>query len=154
MNDDIEIIEESWLDRMVGQALQPHTGAVGARLWYAGSERIQHAGITNLPIGPSHKLITFLDDRDYYYGHNRVSYDMAGVTGACLLVAKDRYEQVGGMDETMAVSYNDVDLCFKLLEAGYYNVLRNDAVLYHHESLSRGLDEQDGENRYFDQFYQ
>lgn len=145
LNDDIEIIEESWLDRMVGQALQPHTGAVGARLWYAGSERIQHAGITNLPIGPSHKLITFLDDRDYYYGHNRVSYDMAGVTGACLLVAKDRYEQVGGMDETMAVSYNDVDLCFKLLEAGYYNVLRNDAVLYHHESLSRGLDEQDGE---------
>lgn len=143
LNDDMEIIEESWLDRMVGQAIQPHTGAVGARLWYAGSEHIQHAGITNLPIGPSHKLITFEDDRDYYYGHNRVSYDMAGVTGACLLVARDRYEQVGGMDETMAVSYNDVDLCFKLLEAGYYNVLRNDAVLYHHESLSRGLDEQD-----------
>lgn len=143
LNDDIEIIEESWLGRMVGQALQPHVGAVGARLWYAQTEKLQHAGITNLPIGPSHKLITFADDQNYYYGHNRVTYDMAGVTGACLLLCKSRFEEVGGMDETMAVAYNDVDLCFSLLEKGYYNVLRNDAVLYHHESMSRGLDEED-----------
>ncbi len=143
LNDDIEIIEQSWLYRMAGQALQPHAGAVGAKLWYAGTEQIQHVGITNLRIGPSHKLITFPDDRDYYYGRNRVTYDMAGVTGACLMVSREKYEQVGGMDETMAVAYNDVDFCFKLLEAGYYNVQRNDVVLYHHESLSRGLDEQD-----------
>lgn len=143
LNDDMEIVEQSWLYRMAGQALQPHVGAVGAKLWYAGTEQIQHVGITNLAIGPSHKLITFPDDRDYYYGRNRVTYDMAGVTGACLMVSREKYEQVGGMDETMPVAYNDVDFCFKLLEAGYYNVLRNDAVLYHHESLSRGLDEQD-----------
>lgn len=143
LNDDIEIIERSWLGRMVGQAMQPAAGAVGAKLWYAGTEQIQHAGITNLGIGPSHKLITFPDDRDYYYGHNRVTYDMIGVTAACLLVTKEKYEQTGGMDESMAVAYNDVDFCFKLAERGYYNVLRNDAVLYHHESLSRGLDEQD-----------
>lgn len=143
LNDDIEIIEKSWLGRMVGQAIQPATGAVGAKLWYAGTEQIQHAGITNLWIGPSHKLITFPDDQDYYYGHNRVTYDMIGVTAACLLVTREKYEQVGGMDESMAVAYNDVDFCFKLVEQGYYNVLRNDAVLYHHESLSRGLDEQD-----------
>lgn len=143
LNDDIEIIEKDWLGRMVGQAIQPHTGAVGARLWYADSRRIQHAGITNLRIGPSHKLVTFQDDRDYYYGRNRVVYNMIGVTAACLMVAKSKYEAVGGLDETMAVSYNDVEFCFKLSEAGYYNVLRNDVVLYHHESLSRGLDEFD-----------
>lgn len=143
LNDDIEIIEKSWLARMAGQAIQPATGAVGAKLWYAGTEQIQHTGITNLWIGPSHKLITFPDDQDYYYGHNRVTYDMIGVTAACLLVTKEKYEQVGGMDESMAVAYNDVDFCFRLVEKGYYNVLRNDAVLYHHESLSRGLDEQD-----------
>lgn len=143
LNDDIEIIEKNWLGRMVGQALQPHVGAVGAKLWYADTRQIQHAGITNLKIGPSHKLVTFQDDRDYYYGRNRVAYDMIGVTAACLMVSKAKYEEVGGLDETMAVSYNDVDFCFKLAEAGYYNVLRNDAVLYHHESLSRGLDEQD-----------
>lgn len=143
MNDDIEIIEHSWLRRMAGQALQPSTGAVGARLWYADTQNIQHAGITNMEIGPSHKLITFPDDRDYYYGRNRVVYDMIGVTAACLMISRKKYEEVGGLDETMAVAYNDVDFCFKLIEAGYYNVQRNDAVLYHHESLSRGLDEED-----------
>lgn len=143
LNDDIEIIERSWLRRMAGQALQPHTGAVGAKLWYAGTQNIQHAGITNLAIGPSHKLITFPDDRDYYYGRNRVAYNMIGVTAACLMVSRKKFEEVGGFDETMAVAYNDVDFCFKLTEAGYYNVQRNDAVLYHNESLSRGLDEQD-----------
>ncbi len=143
LNDDMEIIEHSWLRRMVGQALQPHVGAVGAKLWYAGTQDIQHVGITNMEIGPSHKLITFPDNRDYYYGRNRVIYNMAGVTAACLMVSREKYAQVGGFDETMAIAYNDVDLCFKLMEAGYYNVQRNDAVLYHHESLSRGLDEED-----------
>lgn len=143
MNDDIEIIERSWLERMAGQALQPHVGAVGAKLWYAGTQKIQHVGITNMQIGPSHKLVTFPDDRNYYYGRNRVVYNMIGVTGACLMVSREKYEEVGGFDETMAVAYNDVDFCFKLMETGYYNVQRNDAVLYHHESLSRGLDEQE-----------
>ena len=143
MNDDVEIIEHSWLRRMTGQALQPHVGAVGAKLWYADTQNIQHVGITNLQIGPSHKLITFPDDRDYYYGRNRVAYNMIGVTAACLMVSREKYTEVGGLDETMAVAYNDVDFCFKLVEAGYYNVQRNDVVLYHHESLSRGLDAQD-----------
>ena len=143
LNDDVEIIEKDWLRIMAGQAGQPHTGAVGAKLWYAGSDAIQHAGITNLNIGPSHKLITFPDDRNYYYGHNQVTYNMIGVTAACLMIERRKYLEAGGLDEAMKVAYNDVDLCFKLIEAGYYNVLRNDAILYHYESLSRGLDEQD-----------
>ena len=143
MNDDVEVIEHSWLRRMAGQALQPHVGAVGAKLWYAGTQKIQHAGITNMEIGPSHKLITFQDNRDYYYGRNRLTYDMAGVTAACLMVHRERYREVGGFDESMKIAYNDVDFCFRLSEAGYYNVQRSDAVLYHHESLSRGLDEAD-----------
>ena len=142
MNDDIEIIEGSWLERMAGQALLPHVGAVGAKLWYAGTENIQHAGVTNLKIGPSHKLITFPDEEDYYFGRNRVTYNVSAVTGACLMVSRKKYEAVGGLDESLPVAYNDVDFCFKLLEAGYVNVQRNDAILYHHESLSRGLDEQ------------
>lgn len=143
LNDDIEIIQKDWLRIMAGQAGQPNTGAVGAKLWYAGSDAIQHAGITNLAIGPSHKLITFPDDRCYYYGRNQVTYDVIGVTAACLLIERRKYREVGGFEESMKVAYNDVDFCFKLVEAGYYNVLRNDAVLYHNESLSRGLDEED-----------
>lgn len=143
LNDDIEIIEKDWLEIMLGQAAQPHVGAVGAKLWYADSDIIQHAGITNMGIGPSHKLASLIDDRCYYYGCNRLTYDMIGVTAACLLIGKKKYREAGGMDETMKVAYNDVDLCFRLIEAGYYNVLRNDAVLYHHESMSRGLDNDD-----------
>lgn len=143
LNDDIEIIEKDWLRIMAGQAAQPHAGAVGAKLWYAETENIQHTGITNLDIGPSHKLITFPDNKGYYYGRNQVTYDMIGVTAACLLVGREKFREAGGMNEEMKVSYNDVDFCFRLAEAGYYNVLRNDAVLYHHESLSRGLDEAD-----------
>lgn len=141
LNDDMEIIEENWLRILLGQALLPGTGAVGAKLWYPEEERIQHAGITNMHIGPSHKLVTFPDDRIYYYGHNAVTYDMIAVTAACLLVKRSIYREVGGLDEDMAVSYNDVDFCFKIVEAGYRNVVRNDAVLLHHESASRGLDE-------------
>lgn len=143
LNDDVEIIERSWLRRMAGQAIQPLTGAVGAKLWYADSFAIQHAGITSMEIGPSHKLVSCPDDRDYYYGRNRVVYDVIGVTGACLMVGRGKFREVGGFDETMPVAYNDVDLCFRLAEAGYYNVQRNDAVLYHYESLSRGQDVED-----------
>ncbi|MCH5253560.1 MAG: glycosyltransferase family 2 protein [Lachnospiraceae bacterium] len=142
LNDDIEIFQKDWLRVMAGQAAQPHVGAVGAKLWYADSDTIQHAGITNLRVGPSHKLTTFPDDRNYYYGRNLVTYDVIGVTAACLLIEKQKYLEAGGMEESIKVSYNDVDLCFKLIEAGYYNVLRNDAVLYHAESLSRGPDEE------------
>lgn len=141
LNDDVEIIERNWLRIMLGQALLPGTGAVGAKLWYPEKEKIQHAGVTNMHIGPSHKLTTFPDDRAYYYGHNTVTYDMIAVTAACLLVRKSVYEEAGGLDEEMAVAYNDVDFCFKLAEAGYRNVLRNDAVLLHHESASRGIDD-------------
>ncbi|MCH5255735.1 MAG: glycosyltransferase family 2 protein [Lachnospiraceae bacterium] len=143
LNDDIEIIHKDWLEIMLGQAMQPHTGAVGAKLWYAGSDMIQHVGITNMGVGPSHKLTSLIDDRCYYYGRNCLTYDMAGVTAACLMIDKKKYLEAGGMDESMKVAYNDVDLCFRLIEAGYYNVLRNDAVLYHHESMSRGLDQND-----------
>ncbi|MCM1541469.1 MAG: glycosyltransferase family 2 protein [Blautia sp.] len=145
LNDDIEIIQKDWLRIMLGQAMQPRTGAVGARLWYGDDGRIQHTGITNMGIGPSHKLASLADDRCYYYGRNWLTYDMAGVTAACLLIEKKKYLEAGGLDETMQVAYNDVDFCFKLLEKGYYNVLRNDAVLYHYESMSRGLDQDDGE---------
>ena len=66
--------------------------------------------------------------------------NVLAVTAACLLIKKSKYEEVGGLDESFAVAYNDVDLCMKLVEAGYYNVVRNDIKNYHHESVSRGDD--------------
>lgn len=140
LNDDMEIIEPLWLLRLFAKASLPHAGAVGAKLLYPGSDVIQHIGITNIKVGPVHKLLKQHDENCYYHGQNRHIYDMIGVTAACLLVAKSKFEEAGGLYEGMAVAYNDVDFCFALYDLGYYNILRNDVVLYHHESLSRGDD--------------
>ncbi len=99
--------------------------------------------VTNTISGPGHKLKLLDDKLSYYYGRNRFVYDMIGVTAACLLMRKDCFLAVGGLFEGLAVAYNDVDLCFRLHDKGLYNVQRNDVVLYHHESLSRGDDLKD-----------
>lgn len=143
LNDDMEAVDPSWLTRMAGQAALKHVGAVGAKLLYPDSTKIQHAGISNTISGPGHKLKLFDDSSSYYYGRNRFIYDMIGVTAACLLMRRDYYIAMGGLYEGLAVAYNDVDLCFRLCGKGLYNVMRNDVILYHHESLSRGDDMQD-----------
>lgn len=147
LNDDMEIVEPTWMTRMLGQASLSHVGAVGAKLYYPKNEqdqnmpyRIQHVGITNMGIGPAHKLAGLEDKGNLYHGHNLVTYNMLAVTAACLMVQKERFWEVGGFDEALAVAYNDVELCFKLYEKGYFNVQRNDVILLHHESLSRGHD--------------
>ena len=140
LNDDIEVAQDDWLSRLVGQAIQDNIGAVGAKLLYPGSARIQHDGVINRRNGPTH-ILQHQDDRNvHYYGRNRLDYDCFAVTGACLLVSAEHYRAVGKMDEELHVTYNDVDLCLKLLDQGLYNVIRNDVVLYHHESVSRGSD--------------
>lgn len=145
LNDDMEIIEPDWITKMFDKVVLPYAGAVGAKLIYPPSIRpegdiIQHAGITNLRIGPAHKLQFESDTKDHYFGRNRLCHNMMGVTGACLLVKKSVFEEVGGFDERLAVAFNDVDLCYSIYEKGYYNIERNDVRLYHHESLSRGND--------------
>lgn len=143
LNDDMEAIEDTWLTRMIGQASLPHVGAVGAKLLYPNTSLIQHAGVTNTCSGPGHKLKKLDDTTCYYYGRNKLIYDMLGVTAACLLMRKKLFVKLDGLYEGLPVAYNDVDLCFRVHENGFYNVQRNDVVLYHHESLSRGDDLQD-----------
>lgn len=140
LNDDIEVIDGEWLERMLGQAELVHAGAVGAKLLYPESENIQHVGVINIANGPSHAF-EGLNDRDiYYFGRNKLDYNYIAVTAACLMLSKKKFDEVGGFNEQLNVAYNDVDLCFKLIEAGYYNVVRTDVILYHYESYSRGND--------------
>lgn len=141
LNDDIEALESGWLQKMKALAEKPHVGAVGAKLYYPGGHKLQHLGVVNLAIGPGHCFLEQEDEGDLYYGRNRYNYNYLAVTAACLMVRKEVFDQVGGFDESLCVAYNDVDFCFSVYEAGYYNVLCNDAVLCHHESLSRGSDE-------------
>ena len=141
LNDDIEIMIPEWMEIMAGQALLPHAGAVGAKLYYPNSKTIQHAGITNMLVGPAHKMGGMPDEGSIYHARNLADYNVIAVTGACLAVDKQKFEAVGGFAEELPVAYNDVDLCFSLWEQGWYNVVRNDVTLYHHESVSRGTDE-------------
>lgn len=144
LNDDMEILEPDWMDLMAGKAYLPYAGAVGAKLLYPESGIIQHAGITNLRVGPAHKLQFLNDEEVLYFGMNRDVHNMLAVTGACLMVRKEVFDQAGGFCEDLAVAFNDVDLCYTIYEQGYYNIVRNDVAFYHHESLSRG---KDGESR-------
>lgn len=147
LNDDMEILQPGWLQKLLDKAELSYVGAVGAKLLYPETDLIQHAGITNLRVGPAHKLQFAHDSQNHYYGKNRGVHDVLGVTGACLLVSKAIFYQVDGFDENLAVAFNDVDLCYKIYEAGYYNVVRNDVILYHHESLSRGKDGESAEKQ-------
>lgn len=146
LNDDIEALESGWLQKMKALAEKPHVGAVGAKLYYPGGRKLQHLGVVNLAIGPGHCFLEQEDKGNLYYGRNRYNYNYLAVTAACLMVRKEVFAQVGGFDENLRVAYNDVDFCFSVYEAGYDNVLCNEAVLCHHESLSRGSDE-NGEKR-------
>lgn len=147
LNDDIEIIQHDWIERMLGHAQQKHVGAVGAKLLYPQSTIIQHGGVSNIVDGPSHDFISLDDSYPYYFGLNRVDMDRIAVTAACLMLSTEKFDLVGGFDETFPVAYNDVSLCFLLYEKGLYNVVRNDVVAYHYESLSRGNDLADENKR-------
>lgn len=140
LNDDIEAHGTVWLDKMKEKAACTYVGAVGLKLYYPGSQKIQHAGITNLPVGPVHKLQFAEDDKSYYFDRNRGSRNCMAVTGACLLIEAEKYWETGGFRTNLQVAYNDVELGFALHEAGYRNVVILDEYAYHHESLSRGDD--------------
>ena len=140
LNDDIEVFGTNWLSKMKEKAAQDYVGAVGLKLYYPKSKKIQHAGITNLPVGPVHKLQFAEDDKSYYFDRNRGARNCLAVTGACLLIESTKYKEVGGFKTNLQVAYNDVELGFALYEAGYQNVVILDEFAYHHESLSRGDD--------------
>lgn len=137
LNNDITVIDSSWLTLMLGYAQLPNAGAIGAQLRYP-DDTIQHAGIIWQPNSDTahnfiHLPIQQLPETHQIY---RIQNYMA-VTAACLLVNKEKY-QVQGMDTEFAVEYNDIDFCFSLLAQGYYNIYMADALLYHYESATRG----------------
>ena len=125
-------------DEMVSIALRPGAGCVGAKLFYP-NDTIQHAGIVlglGGVAGHCHKY--FNRTIAGYFGRLKLAQNISAVTGACLIVRKSIYQEVGGLDaEHLSVAFNDVDFCMRVTEAGYANAWTPYAELYHHESLSR-----------------
>lgn len=138
LNNDVEIIQSNWLSIMLSHAQKEYIGAVGVKLLYL-DRTIQHAGVI-MGLGgiAGHAFRTYDESNPGYMGSLIVTRNYSVVTAACLLMKKELYLQVGGLEEKLAVAFNDVDLCLKLVEKNYYNVCLNNVTMFHYESKTRG----------------
>ncbi len=141
VNNDIAVLDDGWLGEMVGWALRPGIGCVGAKLTYPDG-RLQHGGvITGIAGAAGHRRKRAARGEPGMLDELVTVNEVSGVTAACLVVRKSIYEEVGGLDaEGFAVAYNDVDFCLKVRARGYRNLWTPFAELNHHESVSRGRD--------------
>lgn len=143
LNNDTEVITVNWMEELLMYAQRQDVGAVGAKLFY-GDKTIQHAGVV-IGLG-AHRTAGHTHYKQHrqnlgYMGRLCYAQDVTAVTGACLMVRKSLYDEVGGLEEEFAVSLNDVDFCLKLRQKNLLNVFTPFAELYHYESVSRGLDD-------------
>jgi GT2 family glycosyltransferase len=138
LNDDVEVVDPEWLEIAVGYVLQNRVGAVGMRLHYPDGT-IQHAGMLVGAGGIAEILYRGrLPTIAGYLNRAQLPQDLSVVAGACMLVRRDAFEEVGGLDEAFPVAYNDVDFCLKLRDRGWRVLYVPDAQLVHHESASFG----------------
>ncbi len=138
LNNDIEVISPDWLEQMLMFAQRKDVGAVGAKLYY-DDDTIQHAGVIiglGGVAGHSHKY--FARNDPGYMARSVIIQNLSACTAACLLMRKEVFCEVEGLDEGFAVAFNDVDLCMKIRKAGYLIVFTPYAEFYHYESKSRG----------------
>ncbi|TRY30778.1 glycosyltransferase family 2 protein [Aliiglaciecola sp. M165] len=141
INNDIEVVSANWLCAMISHLMQEGVGCVGAKLLYSDN-RVQHAGVVlGYGGGAGHAHKYFPHDHSGYLSRLEATGSFSAVTAACLVVRKTDYLQIGGLDEkNLQVAFNDVDFCLKLAQRGLRNIYCAESVLYHHESVSRGLD--------------
>lgn len=150
LNNDTEVITPDWIEQLLMYAQRKDVGAAGAKLYY-GDDTIQHAGVViGLGAHRSAGHTHYKMPRQHlgYMGRLCYAQDVTAVTGACLMVSRAAYDQVGGLDESFTISLNDVDFCLKLREAGYLNIFTPFAELYHYESKTRGMEEGEKLRRY------
>ena len=143
LNNDTEVISPDFIPEMLGYLERPEVGVVGAKLFFRDG-LVQHAGIE---VGPFDTIVhvnqDFTDEREGYRGRATRPGNFSAVTGACQMVRRDVFDQVGGYDEDFAVGFNDADFCMRVKEAGYLTVFTPYAKLHHYEFTSRGREEVD-----------
>ncbi|MCB0781236.1 MAG: glycosyltransferase, partial [Flavobacteriales bacterium] len=138
LNNDTEITHADWMRAMHEQSQRPSIGAVGAKLLYH-NDTVQHAGVV-IGLGgvAGHTFVGTHRDGPGYFNYVNTINNYSAVTAACMMVERAKLEAIGGWDEDFTVEYNDVDLCLRLQEQGFYNVYLPHVELYHYESLTRG----------------
>lgn len=145
LNNDTQVITPDWMEELLMYAMRKDVGVAGAKLYYE-DRTIQHAGIViglgaHRTAGHTHYRIP--EANVGYMGKLCYAQNVTAVTGACMMVRKSLYEELGGLDEEFAVALNDVDFCLKVKEKGLLNIFTPFAELYHYESKSRGSDKED-----------
>lgn len=145
LNNDTEVITPDWMEELLMYAMRKDVGVVGAKLYYP-DKTIQHAGIViglgaHRTAGHTHYRIP--EANVGYMGRLCYAQDVTAVTGACMMVSKALYEELGGLDESFTVALNDVDFCLRVRKKGLLNIFTPFAELYHYESKSRGSDKKD-----------
>lgn len=141
VNNDIEVIHGDWLHEMISQVTRPGVGVVGSKLYYP-DDTIQHAGVV-LGVGgvAAHPFVGMPREFGGEKSRAALVQNFSAVTAACLLVRRDVFDAVGGLDSRLEVAFNDVDFCLRVRELGLRNVWTPYAELYHHESASRGVED-------------
>ena len=142
LNDDTEILENAWLSELAIHSIRKEIGAVGGKLLYPNGT-IQHAGVI-LGIGgvAGHAFRTFPEDYSGQMNRANLIHNVSAVTGACLAIENRKFQIVGGFDDKkLAVAFNDVDICLKLLKKGFRNLYLPQVKLLHHESYTRGMED-------------
>ena len=141
LNNDTEIISGDWLNYLVGDAIQDGVGAIGAKLYYPDLETVQHAGVG---IGLTHLAAHYFmikKEEEIPDLFNKYRRNMSAVTGACLAVKKEVFDEVNGFNEHFEIAFSDVELCLKIMERGYRNIYNPHVKLIHHEMKTRGKKE-------------
>ena len=141
LNNDIEVITPTWMEQMLGYCQREDVGAVGAKLYYP-DDTVQHAGVV-VGVGAfaGHILTKFDTEAVGYFGRLKAIQDISAVTAACIMVSKEVYHEVNGLDESFVVAMNDVDFCLRIREKGKLIVFNPWVELYHYESKSRGYED-------------
>ena len=149
LNDDTQVISQDWIERMLEHSVKPNVGAVGALLLYP-NDTIQHAGVL-IGVGgiTIHAFEGLPKDNMGYKGLVQQIRECSAVTGACLMIKKRLFDQVGGFDEHFAYSFNDIDICLRLREKGYLIIYTPHAVLYHRGTATRSYTDDEKEIVYF-----
>ena len=138
MNDDIEVITEDWLEKLVVRTRLNKVGGVGPLLLYPNN-RIQHAGVI-LGLGgvAGHQFVMMPKGEPGYFRRGENEQDLSCITAACMVLKKEVFDAVGGFNEDLAIAFNDVDLCIRIRKAGWRILWTPEVELYHHESASIG----------------
>lgn len=141
LNNDTEVISSDFIEEMMGYLQRPDAGVVGAKLYFA-DHLVQHAGILVGVRGAlTHANQDFSAKREGYLARAVRPGNFSAVTGACQMVRRDVFEQVGGYNEEFAVGFNDADFCLRVWEAGHRTIFTPYAELHHYEFTSRGREE-------------